>query len=92
MARIDSLILIEFPALLTAVGCRAVPYGSGQLSLFRTIETAQDRTELPVNQPLGFEAVPNTNMLLSIFGVVIISKCELTTYEISVQAKYFSSV
>ena len=35
-----------------------VPSGSGRLSLFRTIETARNRTEPPVNRRLGFEAVP----------------------------------
>ena len=35
-----------------------VPSGSRQLSLFRTIETARNRTEPAVNQRLGFEVVP----------------------------------
>ena len=39
-------------------GCPAVPSGSGRLSLFRTIETAWNRTEPPVNRRLGFEVVP----------------------------------
>ena len=39
-------------------GWPAVPSGSGRLSLFRTIETGRNRTEPPVNRPLGFEAVP----------------------------------
>ena len=36
-----------------------VPSGSGRLSLLRTIETARNRTEPPVNRRLGFEVVPN---------------------------------
>ena len=39
-------------------GWPAVPSGSGRLSLFRTIETGQNRTEPPVDRRLGFEAVP----------------------------------
>ena len=34
---------------------------TGQLSLFRTIETGRNRTEPPVNRRLGFEAVPKDN-------------------------------
>ena len=39
-------------------GRPTVPSGSGQLSLFRTIETSRDRTEPAVNRRLGFEVVP----------------------------------
>ena len=39
-------------------GWPTVPPGSGQLPLFRTIETGRNRTEPPVNR-LCFEAVPN---------------------------------
>ena len=43
----------------------AVPSGPGRLSLFRTIETGRNQTEPPVNQRLGFEAVPNVFLVVN---------------------------
>ena len=70
-------------------GWPAVPFGSGRLSLFRTIETGRNRTEPPVNRRLGFEAVPNlptVSLLEGLSHSLSLQKGQFHFLEISVMA------